>query len=114
MPKVFHYDAVEAKDVEEGCSDVRVRWLIAKEMGAKNFAMRLFEIGLGGFTPLHRHKWEHEVFVLEGEGSIFNGKKATPFKASDAIFVPPNERHQFKNTGKDPLKILCLIPYIKE
>lgn len=114
MPKVFHYDAVKAKDVEEGCSKVRVRWLITKEMGAKNFAMRLFEIDLAGFTPLHRHNWEHEVFILEGEGAIFDGKKATPFKVGDVIFVPPNERHQFKNTGKDLLKILCLIPYVQE
>jgi quercetin dioxygenase-like cupin family protein len=114
MPKVFHYDTVKARDGGEGSSRVRVRWLLTKEMGAENFAMRLFEIGLDGYTPLHTHRWEHETFILEGEGSIFDGEKTTPFRAGDAVFVPPDERHQFKNTGTGPLKILCLIPYAQK
>jgi mannose-6-phosphate isomerase-like protein (cupin superfamily) len=28
-----------------------------------------------------------------------------------AVFVPPNEVHQFRNTGSGPLKFLCLIPH---
>ena len=55
MIKVFHYETVKAKAVGEGASKVKVRWLISKEIGAENFAMRLFEIGAGGYTPLHTH-----------------------------------------------------------
>jgi len=76
--------------------------------------MRLFEIEPGGNSPLHNHPWEHEVFILEGEGVVFDGAKATPSKADNVIFIPPEERHQFKNTGKKLLKFLCLIPYSKE
>ncbi len=112
--KIFNYAAVEAKKAECCPSNVKVRWLITKEMGAKNFAMRLFEIEPDGSSPLHTHPWEHEVFVLEGEGVVFDGESATPFKANDVVFIPPDERHQFKNTGKKPLKFLCLIPYSKE
>ncbi len=83
-------------------------------MGAKNFAMRVFEIESGGHTPLHRHPWEHEVFVLEGEGELFNGENAKPFKVGYAVFVPPNELHQFRNSSKVLLKIICLIPYVKK
>ena len=114
MAQVIPHETVRAKAVEEGASNVTVRWLITKEMGAGNFAMRLFEIGVGGYTPLHVHPWEHEVFILDGKGLVFDGKKAKPFKVGDAVFVPSDERHQFKNNGKKLLKILCLIPYIKE
>ena len=115
MSKVFRYDLVKVEEVEtEGASKVKVRWLITKEMGAQNFAMRVFEVEPNGYTPLHNHAWEHEVFILEGNGHLFDGKKVTPFKADDVIFVPPDEMHQFKNTGKDLLKFLCLIPYPKE
>jgi quercetin dioxygenase-like cupin family protein len=80
MSKVFRYDAVEAKEVtDEGVSKVKVRWLITKEMGAKNFAMRVFEVENGGFSPLHKHPWEHEVFILDGSGHLFVGEKAIPF-----------------------------------
>jgi len=112
--KLFHYDTVKAKDAEEGASKLKVRWLVTKEMGAENFAMRLFEMEPGGHSPSHTHPWEHEIFILEGEGSAFDGEKANAFKAGDVIFIPPGERHQVKNNGRKKLKFLCLIPYVKE
>ena len=112
---VFGYDTVQAEDVNtEGASKVKVRWLITKEMGAKNFAMRIFEVEPDGYSPLHVHQWEHEVFILEGEGQLFDGEKTAPFKVGDVVFVPPNERHQFKNNGTELLKFICLIPYTKK
>jgi quercetin dioxygenase-like cupin family protein len=109
--KIFHYNDVEAKDAEGGSRKLKVRWLITKETGAKNFAMRLFEMEPGGNSPLHTHSWEHEVFILEGEGVAVSGKEETKFKAGDAIFIPPNEKHQLKNSSEKPVKFLCLIPY---
>jgi quercetin dioxygenase-like cupin family protein len=70
--KISSYQNVEASKAEEGAEKLRVRWLITKEIGAENFAMRLFEMDPGGFSPLHRHPWEHEVFILEGKGLAAN------------------------------------------
>jgi len=113
--KVFHYDSVKLEDVSaEGASRVKVRWLITKETGAQNFAMRVFEVEPNGLTPLHKHPEEHEVFVLEGQGQLFNGKKIESFKAGDVVFIAPEELHQFKNSGNKTLKFICLIPYLKE
>ena len=109
--KIFNYKTIQAKDAEGDAHKVKVRWLITKEMGAPNFAMRLFEVEPNGYSPLHNHSWEHEVFILEGEGVVFDGTKATPIKPNDVVFVPPDEMHQFKNTGKQTLKFLCLIPH---
>ena len=52
----------------KGAEGVGIRWLISKEDGAENFAMRMFELERGGHTPLHTHPHEHEVFIVEGEG----------------------------------------------
>ena len=112
--KVFDYKEVAAEEVKmEGAKEVKVRWLIAKKDGAPNFAMRLFELAPGGYTPLHIHDWEHEVFILEGEGLVADGEKETRIKSGSVIYVVPNEKHQFKNTGSEVLKFICLIP-IKE
>jgi quercetin dioxygenase-like cupin family protein len=108
--KIFNYEMVNAKEVEDGASRVKIRWLITQDMGAKNFAMRLFEVEPGGCSPLHTHPWEHEVFILKGEGVVFDGENSAPFKANDIVFIPSEERHQFKNTSKKQLKFLCLIP----
>jgi quercetin dioxygenase-like cupin family protein len=112
--KIFHYRDVETKDAGKGTSKVRVRWLITKETGAANFAMRFFEMETEGYSPLHSHLWEHEVFILEGEGIVVGGGEERKFRAGDVIFIPPNEQHQFKNTGETTVKFLCLIPYAQK
>ena len=92
---------------------VKVRWLIAKEDGAENFAMRYFEIEPGGHSAYHSHAWEHETFILDGECLVKCGdteKRATP---GYVIFIPPNTVHNFKNVGNKALKFLCLVPYEK-
>ena len=109
--KIVHYTDVTAEDAEEGASKLVVRWLITKEMGAENFEMRLFEMAAGGHSPYHNHPWEHEVFILEGEGLVVGGKEERSFKAGDIIFIPSNEKHQLKNNSEKPVKLLCLIPY---
>ncbi|RLF37229.1 MAG: cupin [Thermoplasmata archaeon] len=112
--KHVHYTEVELETPEEeGAKDVKLRWLISKKDNANNFAMRLFEVKPGGYTPLHQHDWEHEVFILEGEGVAKNKESEEPFKSGDVFFIPPMEWHQFVNTGEKTLKFLCLIPYKK-
>ena len=108
--KIFNYTSIEEQDAGPGTSKVTIRWLIGEDTGAKNFFMRLFEIHVGGYTPLHLHDWEHEVIILEGEGTVVCEDEAKLFRAGDVIFIYPNESHQFRNTGKNLVKLLCLIP----
>ena len=112
--KHVHYTKVELEEPKEkGIKDVKVRWVISKKDGAENFAMRVFEIQPGGYTPLHQHDWEHEVFVLQGKGVAKSKEKEEAFKQGDVFFIKPMEWHQFNNTGDDVLKFICLIPYKK-
>lgn len=109
--KVNPYQDVTQQPVEmEGSQGCSVRWLLGEKDGAPNFAMRQFEVAAGGFTPRHSHPYEHEVFVLEGEGEVFEGAVPHPLRAGDVVLVKPDEIHQFRNTGQAPLKFLCLIP----
>jgi quercetin dioxygenase-like cupin family protein len=109
--KIEKSSNVPKKVVEaEGAKDVEIRWLISKDDGAENIAMRMFELKPGGHTPLHTHPHEHEVFIVEGEGVfVFEGNEHR-FRAEDIIFVPPNKKHQFRNAGSSVLRLLCIIP----
>jgi quercetin dioxygenase-like cupin family protein len=111
--KAVHYKQISGSHVDEvGAEGVRVRWLINKENdGAENFAMRLFEIAPGGRTPEHSHNWEHEVYVLKGDGTVFCEGSEKQLKSGYVVFVPPNALHHFRNIGKQTLRFLCLIPY---
>jgi quercetin dioxygenase-like cupin family protein len=94
----------------EGAKGVTIRLLITKDDGAPRFAMRLFEIAPGGRTPLHTHANEHEVFVLEGEGTVWRDGNDVPLPPGSAVFVPGEEKHCFKNAGKSVFRFLCLVP----
>ena len=108
--KHVNYRDVKAVDAGAGTKDTRIRWVITEKDGAAKFIMRHFEIAPGGYTPLHEHAWEHELFILSGAGAVVGGAKEEPFKPGDAIFMPGGEKHQFKNTGKELVTMLCLIP----
>lgn len=96
----------------EGSAGCRVRWLVDDKDGAPNFAMRQFEVEPKGYTPRHSHPYEHEIYVLEGEGVVVEGANERPLKAGDCVYVAPDEVHQFKNTGTAALKFLCMVPHI--
>jgi quercetin dioxygenase-like cupin family protein len=109
--KVNHYEQAEQAPVPmEGAVGCKMRRLLGPEDGTPTFSMRQFEVAPGGHTPRHSHPFEHEVFVLEGQGVVFEGEREHPLAAGDVIFVVPDEIHQFRNTGEQPLKFLCLIP----
>ncbi len=110
--KVIHYEQIDAVPVEmEGAVGCRIRCLIGQEDGAPSFSMRQFEVAPGGHTPKHTHGYEHEVFVLEGNGLVQIGGEEHPIRSGTTIFVPPGQLHQFRNTGTVPLVFLCLIPH---
>ena len=97
----------------EGADGVRMRVLIGEQEAGTNFVMRQFEIEPGGHTPHHQHPYEHQIFVLGGEGIVVEGGEPRPIHAGDCIFVPGDEPHQFRNTSGAPLQFLCLIPRVE-
>jgi quercetin dioxygenase-like cupin family protein len=110
--KVVPLDNVEAQPVgTQGAVGCRMRMLVGADDGAPNFAMRQFEVAPDGHTPRHAHAHEHEVFVLEGTGVVLEGEREHALAPGTVVFVPPNQEHQFRNTGPGPLKFLCLIPH---
>lgn len=109
--KVIPCTAVQQKSVDmPGSSGCHVRWLIGKPDDAPNFAMREFQVDPGGHTPRHYHPYEHEVYVVEGQGVIYEGDTPHPISAGDVILVRPDEVHQFRNESDQPFRFLCLIP----
>lgn len=97
-----------------GASDCEIRWLVGKDEGAPNFAMRQFDVAPGGHTPRHSHPYEHEIYVLEGEGEVIEGETPRALKKGDCIYVAPDDIHQFRNTGDTTMKFLCMVPHVPE
>ena len=111
--KVIYYQQAEQTPVAaDGAVGCAIRCLIGPEDGAPSFSMRQFEVAPGGHTPKHAHGFEHEVFVLDGSGVVLEGDHEHPIRPGSVVLVPPNQLHQFRNTGPGALKFLCLIPHL--
>ena len=109
--KAAHYSEIKAENVEiEGFKGVTVRWLITKDDGAENFAMRCFEIRPGGKTAFHSHDWEHEVYIVSGTATVVTPDGDKIAEAGSFVYVPGNVVHQFRNDGTETLKFICVIP----
>lgn len=96
-----------------GASGVTKRVLIGPDENAPTFYLRHFTVDSAGHTPLHRHSWEHEIFVLSGSGSLQVEDERAPLEPGMAAFVPSEALHQL-TAGKDGLVFLCLIPAVEE
>jgi quercetin dioxygenase-like cupin family protein len=95
---------------ERKMKGVSVRWLIGPAEKAPNFALRYFEIEPGGWTSLDRHAHDHGVVVLRGRGQVLLGQEEHEIACGDVVYIPPDEVHQLRNNGEEPLGFLCVIP----
>jgi quercetin dioxygenase-like cupin family protein len=98
--KIFNYEEIKRDGI--------IRWLIT----GPNFDMRLLEIEENHGTPRspHIHPWEHEIFIVEGDGVVWDGDKRSQFSKGDVIYIPPGEPYTFINLGKNTLRFICFIP----
>jgi quercetin dioxygenase-like cupin family protein len=109
--KVIDYrQAASTRFDTDAAKGINGRVVIGKADGADNFCMRVFELDKGGFTPRHKHDWEHEIFFHAGEGEVLQSGNWVPVTSGSVAFIPGNEEHQIRNTGADMLTFVCLIP----
>ncbi|RLC92095.1 MAG: hypothetical protein DRI79_01445 [Chloroflexi bacterium] len=105
------YREVAEEPVGEG---ITIRWVIGKPQGAPNFAMRVIEFAPGAVFARHRHPYEHEIFVLEGEGMAEGPEGEIAMRPGVALYIPPDEPHGYRNTGDGVLRFICVIPHPQE
>jgi quercetin dioxygenase-like cupin family protein len=111
MMKITNVATVPLEKVEmPGAAGCAYRVALSSRDGNPTMAMRFFEVAAGGNTPLHQHPYEHEIYVTAGAGTVWRDGQEVPLKPGDVLLIPSDEKHQFKNTGPDTFKFMCLIP----
>jgi quercetin dioxygenase-like cupin family protein len=73
------------------------------------FELRYFELAPGGRTCRERHRHQHAVVVLAGEGEVMLGDAVHLLHAGDLVRVAPGELHQFRNPTANPFGFLCVV-----
>ena len=109
--KAVHYTEVPAQVFGDEAPGVTIRWVIDETRdGAPNYALRVIEVAPGGHTPDHTHPYEHENYVVEGQGRVLLGDTWHDVGAGSVIFVPAGLRHTYVNAGDTQFRFLCGIP----
>jgi len=87
------------------------RQVLAGAQGERTrFQVRYFEIAPGGFSALEHHVHEHVVVVLRGAGQVQLGDVQHDLAGGDAVYVAPDEIHQFRNPSTaEPFGFLCIV-----
>ena len=89
--------------------------IVSGERGSRGVTLRLAEIpaAQAGETPRgsHQHNdFEECIFVLSGQGTTYADSGEFALKAGDTLLVPAGEKHVTRNTGTQPLLLLCFFP----
>lgn len=107
-PKMVRLEDVAMIPVENA-KNTWIRILISTSEGL-TYAMRVFEMGVGGHIPAHKHPWEHEIFVLEGRVRIRVEDKTFDLEPYSALYIPPNKVHEYWNISNSRARFICVIP----
>src|SRR5579864_6489516 len=111
MARVF--TQAEAKQL--GLPGRKALEIVSGEKGAQGVTLRLVEIPVPqpGENPrgAHQHTdFEECIYVLAGRGTTSADSGEYPLRPGDTILIPAGEKHVTRNTGAEPLVLLCFFP----
>jgi quercetin dioxygenase-like cupin family protein len=108
----WDFESVPVKEYTSGGATAGStrRVLIGRQEGAEDFIIRYFTIPAGGHSAFENHPHQHGVVITHGRGRVLLGDTWSEIGAGDAVFVEPNEQHQFEALGDAPLGFICVIP----
>lgn len=67
------------------------------------------EVAPGGHAGRHTHAGEEISYILEGQGEIaVDGMPVRKVKAGDGFVIPNGAKHDARNVGSGPLKLVAI------
>lgn len=108
---VNHLNQTEKKYISNPeAKNAFMKVLVSEKEGWEDYVMRVVEVEKEGYTPKHQHPWPHINYVIQGQGEIMIDGVLNPVEAGSYAFVPADTLHQYKNTGDDVFKFICIVP----
>ncbi len=89
--------------------------IVSGEKGSQAVTLRLVEIPAPKPGEVQRGRHFHNgfeecIYVMSGAGYTEADSGNYPLKAGDTILIPSGEKHATRNTGSEPLVLLCFFP----
>jgi quercetin dioxygenase-like cupin family protein len=89
--------------------------IVSAERGARGVTLRLVEIPVvkpgDTLRAAHQHsEFEECIYTLSGRGTTIADSGEYEMRPGDTLLMPPGEKHVTRNTGNEPLVLLCFFP----
>lgn len=97
------------KPAAGGWSSIIRRVLVGAHGESVRFHVRYFEIAAGGRSSLERHRHEHVVICVRGEGTVRTGNTRKKMGFMDTLYISPGVIHQLMNPFDEPFGFLCIV-----
>jgi mannose-6-phosphate isomerase-like protein (cupin superfamily) len=93
----------------------RSKWRLVTDPGGasgavEDLCMIVEEVGVGDRIPLHRHRTDEMIVVLEGRAEVVLDEERLEVNAGSTLFVPKGAIHELQNVGDVPMKIHEIFP----
>jgi uncharacterized cupin superfamily protein len=103
----------EAKEL--GLPGRKAMEIVSGERGARGVTLRLVEVPAvkpgDALRAAHQHsEFEECIYTLSGQGTTFADSGEYEMRPGDTLLMPPGEKHVTRNTGTEPLVLLCFFP----
>jgi quercetin dioxygenase-like cupin family protein len=110
--KIISLSQVDKNAVRmEGADKAWKQVPLGREDGVPVYSYRVFTVEPGGHTPYHQHPYEHMNYIIQGRGALVNERgEEQPIRSGDFALVLPDEKHQYRNKGDQPLILICGVP----
>jgi mannose-6-phosphate isomerase-like protein (cupin superfamily) len=103
---IRNLDEVRAFITKDG-SEIR-ELLAHRNSRIRHQSLAEARLNVGAKTQEHYHaKTEEIYFITSGSGQMRLGDEVKEVRVGDAIAIPPGQKHQIRNTGKETLRFLC-------
>jgi quercetin dioxygenase-like cupin family protein len=92
-----------------GWVEMDVRWLVTREtVGSEQSVFGVTYFPPGARHEVHRHENAEEVeYLIAGEGIARVGDDDVAMGVGDAVFVPRNDYHGFRNTSETETAVMA-------
>ena len=103
----------EAKEL--GLPGRKAMEIVSGERGARGVTLRIVEIAPvkpgDELRAAHQHSdFEECIYTLAGQGTTFADSGEYKMRPGDTLLMPAGEKHVTRNTGSEPLVLLCFFP----
>ncbi len=100
---------LDEQDLGRATAGREYRILAGPETGFRSGTHFVGYIPTGAAAPVHYHRYDEVIYVLEGEGVLHIEGEHNQLRAGSAILLPARVLHQIENTGDIPIREVAVF-----